>query len=166
MSQRQTTPFSLIELVVVMLLLATLMAIVAPRLTGFFRGRRLDADARRLWALTRYAREEAITRAVPVRVWVTPGEHRYGVEAVPGYGYTVEARTFDLDAEIAISVEPTPAPTAAADPVRLTWWPDGALADGAADALVLQDRTHPEDAWRLARNVALSTFTLERGGTP
>jgi type II secretion system protein H len=164
--RRRTTPFTLIELVVVMLLLTTLIAIIAPRLTGFFRGRRLDADARRLWALTRYAREEAITRAIPVRVWFSPEEHRYGVDAVPGYGYTVDARTYELDRAIVLTVEPLPVGTTAADTVMLTWWPDGTLADGAADALVLQDGDNSTDAWRLMRNPRLSTFTLERGGGP
>lgn len=167
MSSSRTSGFSLIELVVVMVLLTILIALVAPRLTGFFHGRRLDSEARRLWALTRYAREEAITAAVPIRLWLEPGAHRYGTAAVAGYGFGVTPRTFEFDAEIEVSVEPEPSKTAtAADTLEFTWWPDGTLADGAADALVLHARNQPTDAWRLTRNATLSSFTLAREATP
>ena len=50
---RRGKPFTLLELIMVMLLLVTAMSLAAPRLNGFFGGRRFDDDARRLWALTR-----------------------------------------------------------------------------------------------------------------
>ena len=166
MKQRRTSGFSLIELIVVMLLLTTLMAIVAPRLTAFFHGRRLDGEARRLWALTRYAREEAITGAVPVKIWLTPDTGSYGLEAVPGYGTTVAPLTYELDEAITVTVEPKPAPAAANDDITLTWWADGTLAEEGATALVLHDRSKPAEAWRLTRNPMLSQFTLTREETP
>lgn len=164
MSGRRTQSFSLLELIVVMVLLTVMMAIVAPRLTGFFHGQRLDGEARRLWALTRYARDEAILQALPMRVWLTPDEHRYGVETVPGYGYTATSRSYDLDLDVMVAAEPKP--TTDTGTLTLTYWPDGSLADGSFATLVLQARSNPADAWRLTRDTALATFSLTREAPP
>ena len=51
--------FTLIELVLVMTLLVVVVAIAAPSLAGFFRGRALDAEARRLLSLTRQGQSRA-----------------------------------------------------------------------------------------------------------
>jgi Tfp pilus assembly protein FimT len=70
---------TLIELILVMTILTTLMAIAMPALSGFFRGRRLREEGRRLLALTRYAREEAVSRATPMELWLDPEEESYGL---------------------------------------------------------------------------------------
>jgi type II secretion system protein H len=72
--------FTLIELLAVMALLTTIMAIVAPSLSRFMRGRDVEEEARRFLALTRYARSEAVSRSVMLRLWVDPEEGRYGLE--------------------------------------------------------------------------------------
>jgi prepilin-type N-terminal cleavage/methylation domain-containing protein len=46
--------FTLIELILVMALLSIVLAVSAPALSGFFRGRTADAAARRLVSLIRY----------------------------------------------------------------------------------------------------------------
>jgi type II secretory pathway pseudopilin PulG len=159
------TPFSLLELIVVMVLLTSAMAMLAPSLGGFFRGRRLDDEARRLWALTRYAQEQAITSAVPVAVWVDSAQGKYGLEAEPGYGYTVAPLSYELIPEVEVT-----APAAVGDPsppagaLRLVWWPDGSLAEGSASAWRLAHRRLASAAWTLTRNAPLSTFTLAREG--
>ena len=51
--------FTLIELVVVMTLLVTVIALASPSLAGFFRGRALDAEARRMMSLTRLGQSRA-----------------------------------------------------------------------------------------------------------
>ena len=77
--------FTLIELVIVMALLATFMAIVAPRLSGSLRQRNIDGEAARLLALTEYGRDEAASLGIPVVVWVDPAARRFGVDAKTGY---------------------------------------------------------------------------------
>lgn len=175
MTLRRHTRFSLLELVVVLVLLTTISALVLPRLTGFSRGRQLDDEARRLWALTRYAQALAINQALPVRVWLAPAAGRYGVEAVPGYGYDCPTLSYELPAALTVSAAAaaTPTPTDGntdADTdmavLTLTWWPDGTLAADSADAWVLADTARPGDAWRLARQAPLSTFALTREPTP
>lgn len=157
------TPFSLLELIVVMVLLTMATAMLAPSLGGFFRGRRLDDEARRLWALTRYAQELAITSAVPVAVWVDAASGRYGLEAEPGYGYTVAPLNYALVPEVEVTVVPAAGTTAATDgPLRLVWWPDGSLAEGSAAAWRLSHRRLANGVWALNRDLPLSTFTLVR----
>src|SRR5690348_10362592 len=45
--------FTLMELILVMTVLAVAVALTAPALAGFFRGRTLDSEARRLLSMTR-----------------------------------------------------------------------------------------------------------------
>src|ERR1043166_3717524 len=52
--------FTLIELIVVMTLLVAVISIALPSLGGFFRGRTLDSEARRMLALTRQGQSRAV----------------------------------------------------------------------------------------------------------
>lgn len=70
---------TLIELILVMGLLATVMAIATPKLTSFFAGRRSTEEIRRLLALTRFARSEAIAQSTPMELWVDPRNRAYGL---------------------------------------------------------------------------------------
>lgn len=162
MTTAPTARFSLLELIVVMLLLTMAMAMLTPSVSGFFRGRRLDDEARRLWALTRYAQELAIAQAVPVAVWVDPEAGRYGLESEPGYGYEVQPLAYDLGTGIELTVEESNTVSAPGEALRWVWWPDGTLAEGAAETWQLRCRQRPEDVWTLSRDVPLSTFTLTR----
>lgn len=70
---------TLMELILVMALLVVLLAITIPALSEFFRGRRLKEEARRLLALTRFARSEAVSRATPMELWIDPELRTYGL---------------------------------------------------------------------------------------
>jgi len=158
----RTARFSLLELIVVMLLLTIAMAMLTPSVSGFFRGRRLDDEARRLWALTRYAQELAVARAVPVAVWVDSEAGRYGLESEPGYGYEVPSLTYDLGSGIEVTAEETTSSLNAGETLRWVWWPDGTLAEGAVEAWQVRCRQRPDDVWTLTRDLPLSTFTLTK----
>ena len=168
MTSARQQRFSLLELILVLALLVAAMALVAPQLRGFFAGRRLDGEARRLWALTRYAREQAMAQAVPVELWLDTAARQYGVQALPGYGVALATLTYDLmdGAEVTTTADTTLAlaegRAAAADPSRprLLWWPDGALAAGSPREVVLQGGDDERVAWRLQRQGALPWFTL------
>ncbi len=160
MTKPRVKSFSLLELIVVMVLLTIGTALVAPRLAGFFQGRRLDDEARRIWALTRFAREEAIVQAIPMRLWIDNQNRRYGLEALAGYGSEYPPRRYDLAPHLEVQAE-------LADGRRqpeasLIWWADGSLSAGSAAVIVLQDSRHPADAWRIARHAPLSVFSLQR----
>src|SRR5688572_7854706 len=51
---RRGAAFTLVELILVMAMLVIIIAVSAPSLSKFFRGRVLDSEARRLLSLTRY----------------------------------------------------------------------------------------------------------------
>ena len=71
-NSQKPAAFTLIELVLVMVLLATLLAISAPTLSRSFKGRALEQEAVRLLAATVYAREEAVSQSLPMTLWIDP----------------------------------------------------------------------------------------------
>lgn len=77
--------FTLIEFVLVMALLATLMAVVAPRISGSIRRQNLDQEAVRLVALTEYARDEAVSQGVPMVVWMDVETSEFGAHPKSGF---------------------------------------------------------------------------------
>ncbi len=77
--------FTLLELIIVMAVMVTLLAVIAPTLRNSFRQRGLDDEAVRLLAVTEYARDEAVSQGIPTQVWIDPVKGNYGAEAMPGY---------------------------------------------------------------------------------
>jgi type II secretion system protein H len=77
--------FTLVELMLVMTILITVIAVAMPSLGGFFRGRSLDSEARRLMALTRYGQSRAVAEGVPMVLWVDATQRRYGLEEESSY---------------------------------------------------------------------------------
>jgi prepilin-type N-terminal cleavage/methylation domain-containing protein len=82
---RASRAFTLIELILVMALLATLMALSAPSLSRSFNHHALKQEATRLLALTEYARNEAISQGVPMVVWIDPQSQSFGMEIKNGF---------------------------------------------------------------------------------
>lgn len=131
--------FTLIELIAVMALLTTVMAVVAPSLSRFMRGRALEEEGRRFLALTQYARSEAASRGVVLRLWVSPEEGAYGLapetraesEDVRALEYRLADRLrFELPEDVEL-VE-----YEAGNRLEVTFWPDGGLDEGAEDEAV------------------------------
>lgn len=79
--------FTLLELVIVLMLMAIVLATVAPSLTGWNRGQRLDNAAERLLAASRFARSEAISAAAPHRLEIDALGGSYRVTRLEGGGY-------------------------------------------------------------------------------
>lgn len=100
--------FTLIELILVMGLLAVVLTATSPLLRNFFRGRRMGEEARRILALTRYARSEAISRSTPMELWIDEAQKRYGLRPQTDTGEDEkEPVTFNLDENLTISYSPT-----------------------------------------------------------
>lgn len=123
---KHTYGMTLIELILVMAVLTTLMAISAPRLGRFFAGRSLTEESRRFLALTRYGRSEAIARSTPMKLWVDPERGTYGLEPQIEFGtdrnadieYVLAANlVFEIQAE-ALDEDGMAA---------ILFWPDGTI---------------------------------------
>lgn len=72
--------FTLVELILVMALLTIVMAVAAPSLARFFRGREIDTEAGRFVALTRYGQSQAVSLGKPMVLWMDPKEGSYGLD--------------------------------------------------------------------------------------
>lgn len=136
--QRPGQAFTLVELILVMALLATVMAFAAPSLSRSLRQRHLDGEAAHLLALTEYARDEAVAQGVPMILSIDPQEKRVSVEAHPGYGGAERRdRVAQLNRDIVLEV--TKAASAPGSGHAVEFGPDGALKAGSLEAVRLAD---------------------------
>ena len=77
--------FTLIELIAVMAILTVAITLAAPKMSGFFHGRSVDLEARRLLAMAHAGQNRAISEGVPVDLWVDVQHGAYGLTAEPSY---------------------------------------------------------------------------------
>lgn len=68
-----------------MVLLLIVASMVAPRMSSFFRGRALSAEAQRMLSLIHYAQSRAVSEGVPVLLWIDPASSTYGIEVQTGH---------------------------------------------------------------------------------
>lgn len=83
---RPSGGFTLIELILVMAMMLIVLSLAGASLSGFFKGRTLDAEARRFLSLTRYAQSRAAAESIPMVLWVDLRRRLYGVE--PEYSFS------------------------------------------------------------------------------
>jgi type II secretion system protein H len=120
--------FTLLELVLVLVIIATVMAMAAPSLRGFSRGARQRDTAEELLAMTRWARTHATTHGVVCRLNIDTAAGRFWLsEQQPGSGQFTQigssfGRVFTAPAGVQIEVLP----------------PRDALLPGRQDAAAIQ----------------------------
>lgn len=143
--------FTLIELILVMAMLLTVLALAAPALAPFFLGRRLDGEAHRLLAATRYGQSRAVSEGIPMVLWLDVEAGRYGLQADPSYlTRDTNVLEFEWDERIEVNAE-----IAEFDTNRATWrptglfperlrimrfMPDGSIADTSPSRVLLRER--------------------------
>lgn len=66
-------------------LLAISATFIATSMGGFFRGRTLNFEARRMLSLTHYGQSRAIAEGVPVVLWVNPKDSSYGLTVLSSF---------------------------------------------------------------------------------
>lgn len=79
-NHRRAGAFTLIELILVMTLLVVVVSMVAPKMSGFIRGRALDSEARRLQALAHAGQSRAVSEGMPMMLWMDAKNGTYGME--------------------------------------------------------------------------------------
>jgi type II secretion system protein H len=80
-SQRGTRGFTLLELILVMVILSTVLAMAAPSLRGFFTSRQTHDTAAQILALTQLARSQAISEGILYRLNFDTRERTYWLTA-------------------------------------------------------------------------------------
>jgi prepilin-type N-terminal cleavage/methylation domain-containing protein len=107
-ASRGQTAFTLIELILVLALLAICALFVASSLGGFFRGRNLNFEARRMLTLAQYGQSRAVSEGVPVILWIDPRESTYGLTVLATFDPSMDpegdtkAVTYALDPNITV----------------------------------------------------------------
>jgi type II secretion system protein H len=96
--------FTLIELILVLALLAIITSLMVPRMSGFIRGRALDAEARRLFALMHAGQSRAVSEGLPMVLWVDEKQGTYGLEAeTTGQNGDAKAENLNVDGNLQIT---------------------------------------------------------------
>lgn len=142
--------FTLIELVLVMAILIIVLSVTAPMLTSFFRGRTLDAEARRFLALTHYAQSRAVAEGMPMTLWIDPKQRTYGLEIETGFAES-DDRAADYTLERDLEIEVTPSRTSTATATRKTmttqkkanelmirFTPDGFIGESNPESIIIR----------------------------
>jgi len=84
--------FTLLELILVMLILSTVLAMAAPSLRGFFSSRQINDCAEQIVVLTRYAKSQAIYEGRPYRVNFNMTERWYWVSVLENSQFEADDR--------------------------------------------------------------------------
>lgn len=131
--------FTLVELIIVMMLLATVTALSLPALSRSMRQRYLSGEAARFLALTEFARDEAVSQGVPTVVWIDPAAGRYGVGPKPGFmGDEQRAREFEITPDVEFEADAVPTKNGIAQVVEFA--ADGTADDSSIESLRIVDR--------------------------
>jgi type II secretion system protein H len=140
--RRGTGAFTLIELILVMALLVVVISIVAPRLSGFVRGRALDAEARRLLALAHAGQSRAVSEGMPVLLWVDEKQAAYGMESespATGGDPRAEQLTMGEGLQLVVLNAGTGAQTKLRGLPAIRFLADGAVDENSPQAVEITD---------------------------
>ena len=74
--------FTLLELILIMIILCTVLAMAAPSLRGFFSSRQLNDISEQIIAMTRYAKNQSIFESCPYRVNFDPYKRHYWISSL------------------------------------------------------------------------------------
>ena len=144
--------FTLIELILVMALLAVVLAVSAPALSRFFKGRSLESEAQRFMALTRHAQSRAVSDGVPMVLWLETKQRLYGLNADKSFvEEDPKAEQFSVDESVEIEVRLSPDAVAASQASlfknekqttsglhTLRFNPDGFVSLGSPEVIVFR----------------------------
>jgi type II secretion system protein H len=142
----QNRGFTLIELILILALLVIITSLAAPATANFIRGRALDSEARRLFALTHIAQSRAVSEGVPMMLWVDQKNGAYGISAEmagkPGSKKSdPQAEDLKLDSTLQIAAlnVGSGAPTTFNNLPAMKFLPDGTVDENSPQTVQLGD---------------------------
>ena len=138
----QNRAFTLIELILVLALLVVITSLAAPAMSNFIRGRALDSEARRLFALMHAGQSRAVSEGMPMVLWVDEKQGAYGLQAeTTGQNGDPKAENLTVDSTLQIAVLNTGsgAPTTFNNLPAIRFLPDGTVDENSPQTLQLTD---------------------------
>jgi prepilin-type N-terminal cleavage/methylation domain-containing protein len=125
--------FTLLELVLVMMIMALIMAVAAPSLAGFLRGRRSANAAGQILALGQYARTQSVSSGVVYRLAVDTTTQTYQLLVQRGAEFILLGNEFGRIHEMPVGVTAQWQSTGGEIPGYAEFYPDGRVACGILD---------------------------------
>ena len=107
--QNRNSGFTLLELILVMVILSTVLAMAAPSLRGFFGSRKTHDTATQILALTQFARSQAISEGIIYRLNFDTRDRTYWLTAQKSGTFemlgTEFGQIFTLPSDIVLELE-------------------------------------------------------------
>src|SRR6478736_3237039 len=155
--QSKRRAFTLVELIAVMALLLVVIGIAAPSLAGFFRGRAVEAEARRMLSLSRLGQSRAAAERIPMILWVDLNQRTYGLEADSSFvDEDTKAVEYTVDGNVTMEIGATDDGASAitantlfgsgtsnskhASLPNIRFEPDGGISGSSPESFQLMDR--------------------------
>jgi Tfp pilus assembly protein FimT len=138
----QLAAFTLIELTLVLALLVVITSLAAPAMANFIRGRALDSETRRLFALMHAGQSRAVSEGMPMVLWVDEKLGAYGLQAeTTGQNGDPKAETLPVDSTLQIAVLNTGlgTPTTFNNLPAIRFLADGTVDENSPQTLQLTD---------------------------
>src|SRR5210317_1733873 len=152
--------FTLVELIMVMVVLAGVMAVAAPSLSKFFRNSALNDEARRIVGLIELARREAISTGYPMQVWFDLENQWFGIRELSGQESGLndpadrQARTgkyfFELDTHLEIELDRSTMVNQTLP--SIIYFPDGNLETSSLPGFFLKNKKRDDQRLQIVRS--------------
>lgn len=143
---RHASGFTLIELILILALLVIITSLAAPAMANFIRGRALDSESRRLFALMHAAQSRAVSEGMPIMLWVDQKNSAYGsseeMAGKPGSKTSdprAEGLAVDPTLRIAVLNLGTGTPTTFNNLPAIKFLPDGTVDENSPQTVQLAD---------------------------
>jgi type II secretion system protein H len=146
--------FTLVELILVLVVMATIMALAAPTLGRSMRDKHLKQEGLRILAATELCRSQAIATGVPMTLWFDQTQGAFGVQPKTGFDApATTTRDFSLPEELWID-SITSAHGGSSSETSVEFAPDGVPELSGIDTVTLADKfggkrtiARTEDGW-------------------
>jgi prepilin-type N-terminal cleavage/methylation domain-containing protein len=168
--KRSWQGFTLVELIMVMVVLASIMAVSAPSLNQFFKHSTLNDEARRMVGLLEMARREAISNGFPMQVWFDIENQWFGIRELSGTGSGVNEATgqqetegrffYQIHSQLELELDRT-LPNMSMLP-SIIYFPDGLMEETSLRGFYLKNRKREDQRLQIARSLNGLSYEIRK----